>query len=571
MTFQEKAREIVANTIKSAICIDDEYVEPYKEREGRARNTNQPGLLTESFRKSNCSLDIYTFRSYRQLKEDSGFVFNNRDLLILDWELTDDRFKFADALLILNDAVINPSLGFVLIYTQKQDLTGIEILIRYFFNNKIKSDEERKKCYKNFLKVLKNDFFSQNDTEYDSAEELFKNKAFKDIYNEYILGRSLSGDKATAEFKKGIISLFGEDKAVGGKFIGLFESSVKNVYQCEDLFEACEQLEFSQKESDIPQASFEHHTYCHRIEKQPHALWINNTYITIVRKNDFKPERVYEHFSNQLCRRPGNIMTLIALEMRNHFIENSGKVGKDLLSIDELAFFSPRLNDNKKIGKEEFYDFLKNNWKHQVASFHLDSGSEVFAVLDDYISANSLKDRFEKSKDKKPFIEEVGKLNYQYSFHHAGRKEKDHLRFGDIFSFRESGSDGDVIRYLINITAHCDCLRPKTKIKYNFYFVLGDNFSLKKGLEKATREDQSFSFLYRNGGPVCISWKEKPFTIYLPDEKRFFYQDKPIKVRIEDEDQYLYYEGKLLENYTQKIANKAFANAARVGIDLVEL
>jgi hypothetical protein len=119
----------------------------------------------------------------------------------------------------------------------------------------------------------------------------------------------------------------------------------------------------------------------------------------------------------------------------------------------------------------------------------------------------------------------------------------------------------------LNITAHCDCLRPQG-INYNFHFVSGEGASLETALKKVNDEDQFYSFLIRNNDPLCISWKTKPFTIFIPEERRSFSSNQPIKVKIGKEFKYLFYEGTLLENYTQRIANKAFSHASRVGVDL---
>lgn len=247
-------------------------------------------------------------------------------------------------------------------------------------------------------------------------------------------------------------------------------------------------------------------------------------------------------------------------------------MGKDLLAVDELAFFhhGRTLDD-----QEEFYDFLRNNWKHQLASFHLSSDSLIFPVLDKYIRIKRIDEEIDKKlkgNNTEAFRKELAKLNYQYSFYHVKRKEKDFIRFGDIFNLRESASDGEAESYLLNITAHCDCLKPD-KTDYHFHFVRGTIALPETALKYATSDDYCFSFFYsdKDKEPRCISWEKKPFTIFISKKKRFFSRNTHIKVKIGKKFKYLFYEGTLLENYTQRIANKSFAHASRVGVDLAEL
>ncbi|MCP4147184.1 MAG: hypothetical protein GY757_05485 [bacterium] len=64
MNFDAVARKIVANSIRSAICIDDKFVEPYAQCKGSVKVQEIPRKLKESFRKSNCSLDILHIRTF---------------------------------------------------------------------------------------------------------------------------------------------------------------------------------------------------------------------------------------------------------------------------------------------------------------------------------------------------------------------------------------------------------------------------------------------------------------------------------------------------------------------------
>ncbi|MGE5343922.1 MAG: response regulator receiver domain [Candidatus Omnitrophota bacterium] len=573
MNFDLVANQIVSKAIRSAICIDDEYVGPYEDV--KKAKWDESRKLWESFRKNNCSLDIYSYKGYPEEKQ-FEFIFNNRDLLILDWELTNDPIKYKDTLEILKIAAKNPGLAFVVIYTIEEDLDNIEMQIRSYFNQKIRNREEGEETFIKFLLSLEENS-EREKIPLIIAEEFFKEKTIKDALEKFFM--SGPSDKAREDFRGTIRDNF-QNEAIGKKFTKIFEEKIKEHYLSNTLYEACEQLEFYYKNTFSDGSISE--MYCHKIYDQSHALQINNTHVVIFNKKKFEPEFVYDKFSKSICSKPGNIMTLIALEMKNNFRENSVRIGKDLLAIDELAFFhhwfslNEKKNENEeKFLNEEFYDFLRNNWKHQVASFHLDFNSEVFQVMDEYIDNNKIDEKVAKRKnegfEEETHRVELAKLNFQYSFHHSKRKEKDYLRFGDIFNIRDSEEATETEKFLLNITAHCDCLRPE-KIENRFYFVSGEKAGLENALDKANNEDNCFSFFWSkvNQIPICISWHTKPFTIYISKEKRFFYPKRSIKVKIGEDDKYLFYTGALLENYAQKITNKSFANAARVGVDLVD-
>ncbi len=574
MTFDSVAREIVSNSIRSAICIDDEYVEPYQSKTDNVHDMEKPRKLMESFRKSNCSLDVYTYQGYEKLsKRDADYVFKNRDLLILDWQLTSDQIKFKDTLLILKDAAENPGLGFVVIYTWQQDLDIIELNIRSFFNNNNSSQSHSDNRYEELISRLDQEFFDRENgnMEIDDAETFLEHKRVKELISDLTMRGREPFSKKIKTFEGEIRKLFGDQK-IGREFLDQFEKVLKELYGSKNLFGGCEQIEFRNRTSyirDIPYAS---PPYCYKNHDRDHALWVNNTYITIFKKGEPEPESVYKSLSDQLCKKPGNIMALIALEMKNNFRENSVKIGKDLLSIDELAFFH-LYDKDKSQDKEEFYEFLRNNWKHQVAAFHLNSDSRVFEVLPAYIKEEEidkkLKDFRERNKDT--FHKELAELNFLYSFHHQTKKKGDHIRFGDIFSVHNSKEAEETKTYLLIITAHCDCLRPK-KINYNYHLVIGSRQdALRTPLKNATDDKGAFSFFKADGKPISIEWITKPFTAFIPEEKRIISPGVPFEIRINGERKYLVYKGTMLENYTQRIANKSFAQAGRVGIDLAEL
>lgn len=86
MSFDSVATTIIQDSIKSAVFIDDKVLLPFeKEKEGLFNHRD----MYSTFRDRKCSLTFYRFEKNWQEKE--NFLFDNRDLLVLDWQLTDNE------------------------------------------------------------------------------------------------------------------------------------------------------------------------------------------------------------------------------------------------------------------------------------------------------------------------------------------------------------------------------------------------------------------------------------------------------------------------------------------------
>ena len=134
MLAPEIQQKLIAETINSAICIDNEYVEAYADTDNAA-NRETSRKLYEAFRENgSCHLDIYTFKDFATYQRDKDKILHNRDLVILDWELDDKKTcKYEDALAILDDVCQNPQIHFVDIYTQNPNREEIAQTIYSYF------------------------------------------------------------------------------------------------------------------------------------------------------------------------------------------------------------------------------------------------------------------------------------------------------------------------------------------------------------------------------------------------------------------------------------------------------
>lgn len=516
-----------------------------------------PKRLFESFRKENCSLDIYKYKDTSKWEQDREYVLNNHDLLILDWELVGDP-PFQGSLEILWEAVNLQSLPFILIYTQENDTSIIELNIRSFFGTPYANITERKSKYEEFCAKL------EEETDISDSNQLFKSiytecKQLILNYDREIIKESLVHIRNYCEKEELNFNSF------MNKMMNL-SKSVLNISKIENLLEF---IVFQFSNAVVNNKGYSMQVF--PIDGAEHSFVINSTTITIFVKPKasnpeseivISPERVYKYFAESIYKPPRNFLALLSLEMKTLYRENAGMIGNELYNIDEMAFFHHQKNLNSE---DDFYDFLRNCWKDQLSAFNFLQNPKLFSVLGEYKSKIGYETEIEKYKHDnfKKFQEELVKLNYQYSFLNLKRKENDRIHFGDLFLLSKDKDGNEQNGFMLCITPHCDCLHTEN-INNKFYFVYADNVPLEEGLKSA--EQGFYSFLIYKDKPLCIKWSKKPFTLYIPEAKANISQ--PIQVRYHDSDYYLIYKATQKENYTQRIANEAFSHASRIGIEL---
>ena len=251
--------------------------------------------------------------------------------------------------------------------------------------------------------------------------------------------------------------------------------------------------------------------------------------------------------------------------MKNLYQEHSGIIGRELYGIDEVAFFHHQKNLNSE---DDFYDFLRTLWRDQLSAFDFIQNPKLFSVLEEYKKEHDIETKIKLcKKDNLEILEkDLVKLNYHYSFLQMDRKENNSVRFGDMFLLSKDTDGKEDIGFVLCITPHCDCLHPENSHN-KFHFVFGNKSPIKKGLDSA--ESEFNSFLIYDGKPICVSWTGKPFTLYIPAAQNNI--SNSIQVEYHGSAHCLSYTKTQKENYTQRIANRAFSCASRVGINLAEL
>jgi hypothetical protein len=227
-------------------------------------------------------------------------------------------------------------------------------------------------------------------------------------------------------------------------------------------------------------------------------------------------------------------------------------------------------NDNQdgRAFEKELINHFNEDLVHQLYNLELS--------IDD-----SVKQKIEKAKGPSPSDVDYVYFNVLYSQNRNRINMKNQIRFGDMFYVSgyvkdingneadDSASYLDIKgKILLCITAHCDCshTKPGAKIRNNFDFAIGtaeDNpASALKDPEAGKYE--LCDFILHKGEGKAVKWDSYFTKIFiesldLNEEGCLLGVYKGCIVKIE-------FIGNLKENYTQRIANRLYSHANRVGI-----
>ncbi len=518
LTFTEIAEGIISNSIKKAIFIDDEAVKPFSPESISNKFCSN---LFNSFYDNNSVIDICPYS--KELNPTDRILTGRNDLIILDWELSKVTPKYKDTLEIIKKIISNESPHFLCVYTNEEQRIFSDIIIKI-------------KAYLNsFEQQLSNDFVPFIDFLDGCGLELGSfMEEFDESIRNYLLDSLSDENKSRRELKKAFRHFFLGD-------YDLFEDSFS------DLNEFCfNYLGFTQQG---PRDFFYTNVY-----KENNCIVGNNTVILIVQKGEIKPNDFVSGFTKSILSIPHSYLTLVSLDYRNKFMQQSSFLGKELQKISENAFYHHII----ELGAE-FEDFMQELWKHDNTSFLNNFKSSILEQFESFREENKIDELIAKD----PVIyQDLAKLN---SYYNTTPKlfNKGKLLFGDIFLINNKAD-----KVLLCITAHCDCLRPE-KINNNFFFIEGEIVNLsRKHIEKADIDFKSF--VIHENNPKVILWGNcKPFTLHIHDginEK-----SSPIKIQMNNEEIDIIYLNSLKENYTQRISNNAFGYASRVGISFAKI
>ncbi len=555
MGFDEVAKSIIKNSIRSAICIDDKYASAYSTTDEIAKKDlkfEEPKKLYNSFRElGQCDLDIYQFESLdKSWKKD--YMIPNKDLMILDWELDQNTVpKYKDSIGILSDVIDSNQIPFVVIYTNASDLNNISRILISEFNSVEKTFD-----YDSLFTELNENFERMPHGESDIDFELF----FDDKNNQKLFFDYVYNYERRNELKDEILNRIIEvmelkvnSRGVCAKVARVLKDKTS---ENKDYIKALSLIGLNQEKSNNLTFSIE------RVESKDHILKINNTTVLIYHKSDngdgVKPEELFDVFSKAIIANPHNYLSLLSLELKDQLRKEFSIIGTRFSDIDEIAFFYHMQNykdkETQTFNKRRIYDFVIKSWLQDLSAQSINGKSDVIELIEDGIA----------KVDEIPtelninLQEALIKYSAFISTSNCDFVDKK-LKFGDIFKNTESED------YFLCITPHCDCVNPKDKIKNNFYFIKGRVLSNNKDLNKAIAEAEQeyYSFLNVENKAVCIDWSCKPFTAYITENNI-----EHLNFRYLDTDLSLKYITNLKENFAQRLSNESFGYGYRVGIDL---
>lgn len=562
MLGEDKKQEIISNAINAAICIDDKYVLPYSEAKQDDVNYNDAKDLYQSFREQGkCALDIYKYIDIDTFIRDKSYLLNHKELMILDWELNEEAqgiAKFKDALKVLECAVSDKHIRCVTIYTQAEDLQLILLQIYSYFSRVYSIDEINKKIEDivefiagkieefsdiddglSFFKTLLNDKSSG----FSSLPEKNQDNILKDLKT------AVTGHVAVKDRKELCASIKDEMK--------------RQLLQDEKLALSCYEI-IQRKEIDDYKYTSE---FPHFVEVYDgEYLLVDNTIIFVLNKRNTNVLSVYKRITEAIYNIPNHRTLLLSLMIRNILYDNVGISGKGLGKVtDKMLMHHWQSYEHQDI--DDLIAFLVLCMKEDLA-----------VSLNNNIDSEDLRELFDLKAGEKieADCKELALFNKIITF--VDKKDlvnkKNHkLKTGDIFKLTsrlyEPTKKGERVvadydEYLICITQGCDCLRAKNNICNNFAFAYGTTYNVNMSTAlRSIESDDKYTIVNEN---TAIEWKDNFLTIHI--EHNDFDVNNCISVNIDDSTIELEYVGNLKDFYAQRIINKVFNHALRIGVDL---
>lgn len=545
MISDERSREIISSSINNAICIDDEFCAPYESGDG---NIEIPKALCASFRNSHaCNLDVFHFSNKDDLESNLTTLFKNRDLLIVDWELSPNAtIKYQDTLAIIENGVLSKSLRYIVIYTQSPSIEDIIKSILLYFS---KYRKEFNELEERIIEAL--DEFSEKKSIEDDGDKIWA------MLKDGVAGLSLHPEKGK-EIRKSIDQQLSTKMPprVKGELCKLIAQLAKE----EDFKGIDDAMHWLDLNVQNTTNNYSRNIYDISL-LTPHAVHIDNTIIVVLQKNAsaqgnvipnaVAPEDVFDKIVESVSK-VKNLRTFIfSILLKNVMNDEIAQWGKHLGNISEraLVYHAKSYEDT-----DEFIEYFSNCTTGLLKSSMLSS-----------IGKQDIHELFKSDGiDDKPTDQDLCNLNCFLTFTDKKQLEDMHtIQTGDIFILsnpyhpEDSGEE-----YLICITQSCDCKRPR-KIYHNYVFLHGHKANLKRALTETEKECYSFI-----SSEQAIEWTHRFFSIHIESQRRF-YTNRPIRVVLNNgrNNEMLFLGNQKIE-FTQRLINYAFSHAQRMGIDL---
>lgn len=559
MLSPEVQKKLIEETINSAVCIDNEYVGAYEDSDDAVKRETSRQLY-KSFRDNgSCHLDICHFTdldAYHQKKEN---LLRNRDLVILDWELDDNKqCKYEDALAILDDVCQNDQIHFVDIYTQADNDKEIAHIIYSYF--KLQKRDTLLPHVEEIIGPIKELF---DNFELEGFDAKVAEDIAKDVLRDFIMNPTRR-EQILNDFISRMMQTY--EKA-GGE--GNFKVELCKTFNIK--------LKTKRERFKNTPAFIRDYCICYLCDSEkvsktglmakavnPTTVLVEGTVIHVTSKNAIHPFGLFADLVDAIAGLPKHRSLLLSLILKNVVGSNLTTVGKTLGKISEETLLAHcKSLEETGVSEENISNFVVSALtEHVLYSFH--RGESDFSFTD-LIALNAGEQVGQSEK------EEVLAFNSMLTFiPKVSIKASQHqIRTGDVFKLDKAveGIDDQNrphhYQYILCITQSCDALRPE-KVNHNLSFAFGELYDGKEIVNNA--ETEFFTYFPDN---TVVKWSKGFFTIYIANTKLALGQeDGKFTFHYIDGDFTATFLGTQKESYTYRIINNVFSHAMRIGIDL---
>lgn len=369
MAYQDVAKNIIKESIKTAVYIDENALEAYEKMpETPSAEQALSVELTKKLRESNIDLTVFKYEA-QKYKDQKNYVFANKDLVLLDWELDGEGGGGLSALKILQEIVSSfKNIHFCVIYTREENIDGILTDIRCFFSGAtqqwVTSEKENLALFDKAPK--------------ESDAQLLLNIAGSEDLNVRRLWAELYA--ANPELKK--------------------------VAYNEPLKYATCILNKS-----VPEQSLD---CCVKYMSEQEVIGIDNLMVYVANKDVISPVLLVEKIYAVISSNNNSFWPLLGLELFNTITSSDTYIGSDVLNISPqiLAYLRTKGNDVSK--------YLRDVMLRQLSAI---VEKKNFRLPDSV----SLNDEFNPTNEQTGFVE----LNAFFDSWIDEKKER--LNFGDVF------------------------------------------------------------------------------------------------------------------------------------------
>ncbi len=525
--LEVKLKEIILDSIKNVICIDEEYAEPY-DVEAKSEEVSKSKEVYDAFF---TNLKCKTLMVKYKLGEDSWKEhLNQQDLVVLDWKLAEP--ENSELTLQVIDEVVKKDIRFLCIFTS--------------------SDGEDLNRIKN---IVKTHFIGYTAAQ---VEEIVNRASSISISEDDV--RLMPGLMASKDDVKDLREKL-RDKGLelAQKQREIFDFRDPGLWNVLYAYYVCKTPAFSTI----------------RINTVDTDLCIvDGTYIFFVSKgkteNGLEPMRVINEIVKELLE-ADRIFDIVWMYYYNSIRNSMGKKNKLPFKVTSNALKYHALSAIEHDGEDEYFSTLYE--------LIMDETTEDIKRQDglkpDRSIIDKIKAQAESIKDDE-VIQELKKINAFLNTNYATSTNEHSVVMGDVFFECENATNQK--RYYICVSALCDCAHPKTIGGMNVYnFIMGaaksgminDDDEEENGIDDIgsldNPEDRWLSYIMDSENVVLIQWDKTVFSGYVIKDTGKVKEGENLKVKFGNEDHEFAYVCNIKTKYAQRLANRAFSWGNRVG------